>query len=245
MNRAVGTYKQYPNWAKGCAHVEEGYVILDESRAESYFLFEPTDLVFDLLDVYDPDGLDPKAVTRFARRYGLLYHGAADLGTGHCREPLNKWREDLADLGLVARLYMGLVESVKHGPTKEMRETFALVGVPEGRDFTDDDYLEAVSVALAEWVTEGMEGTRAGLVSTAGLDVSPRSPTTFLLTQLPENLLTAAYSQFAFLIANKAPISTCPGCGRLFVPTSGKQKYHEPACASTNRWRRWKERQAE
>lgn len=245
MKRGVGTYKQYPHWAKGPARVEGGYVILDEGRADPYFLFEPTDLVFDLLDVYDSDGLDPKAVTRFARRYGLLYHGMSDLGTGHCREPLDRWYEDLANFNLVARLYMGLVESVRHGPTEQMRQTFELVGDADNKGFTDEGYLEAVSVALAEWVTEGMQGTRAGLVSTSGLDVSPRSPDTFLLTQLPENLLTAAYSQFAFLIANKAPISTCPGCGRLFVPKSGKQQYCAPSCASTSRWRRWKETKSE
>lgn len=245
MKKAVGTYKQYPSWVRGPARVEEGYVILDEGRAEPYFLFEPTDLVFDLLEVYDPDSLDPKTVTRFARRYGLLYHGAADLGSGHCRESLDGWHEDLATLNLVARMYMGLIESVKNGLTEEMRQTFKFMNVPKGHEPTDKERLEAVSVALAEWITEGMEGTRAGLASTCSLDVEPRDPTTFLLLQRPTNLLTAAYSQFAFFIAHKAPILACPGCGRLFVPKSGKQKYCMPSCASTSRWRRWKEHQVE
>ncbi len=90
-----------------------------------------------------------------------------------------------------------------------------------------------------------MQGTATGLVSTCRLDVSPKGPTKFLLSQLPPNLVAAAYSAFAFHIANKAPVLECPGCGRLFVPKSGKQKYHSESCASTSRWRRWSEKRAQ
>jgi hypothetical protein len=151
----------------------------------------------------------------------------------------------LASLNLVARLYVDLLESVKHGPTEQMRRTFEFLDIPDNYEPNDEECLEAVSVVLAEWITEGMQGTEAGLVSTSRLDVHPRGPATFLLAQLPPDLLAAAYGQFALLIANKAPISTCPGCGRLFNPKSGKQKYCTSSCASTSRWRRWKDRQAE
>jgi len=70
-------------------------------------------------------------------------------------------------------------------------------------------------------------------------------PATFLLSQLSPNLVAQAYSQFAFLIANKAPLATCPRCSRLFSLKSGKQKYCTPRCASTSRWRRWKDRRVE
>lgn len=245
MKRAVGHYKQYPEWVKGPAWIEDGHIVLDEERATRYFVYEPTDLVFDLLDLYRLDNLDARDVISFVRRYGLLYHGGQDSGSGRCREPLDQWHEDLANLNLVARLYMGLIESVENSPTEEMRQTFEFLDVPKDYEPTDKERLEAVSVTLAEWITEGMEGTRAGLASTCSLDVEPKGPATFLLLQRPANLLTAAYSQFAFLVANKAPMLNCPGCGRLFLPKSGKQKNCTPSCASTNRWRKWKERQAE
>lgn len=245
MEKGVGTYKQHPQWAKGPARVERGYVVLDEARATSYYIFEPHDLLFDLLDVYRPNNLDPRDVTRFVRRYGLLYHGEAALGTGQCRESLSRWYDELASLNMLAQLYIDLVESVKSGPTQRMRQTFALMAAHGPSEPTDQECLQAVSVFLAEEITEGMRDTKAGLVSTCRLDVQPKGPTTFLLSQLPQTLVAAAYSQFAFLTANKASVSTCPGCGRLFVPTSRRQKYHQPSCASTSRWRRWKSRQAQ
>ncbi len=239
------TYKQYPHWARGPARVEDDHVILDEGRATSYYLFESHDRLFALLDVYSPDRLDPNDVVGFVRRYGLLYHGAKDIDSGQCREPLARWRDDLASLNMVAHMYVELVESRKSGLTPRMRETFSFVATPDYPDPTEQECFEAVSVFLAEQITEGMQGTKAGLVSTVGLDVEPRDPATFLLSQLPPNLVAAAYSEFAFLISNKAQILTCPGCGRLFAPKSGKQKYCTQSCASTNRWRRWKDAQSE
>lgn len=244
MEKALGTYKQYPYWARGPARVEDGYVVLDEARATPYYIFEPPDLLFDLLNVYRPDGLEANGVTGFVRRYGLLYHGEEDLGSGECRESLETWQEELESLNLVARLYIDLVESEKRGPTERMREVFSLVKSPHGPVPTDEEYLQAVSIALAEWITEGMQDTKVGLASTVELDTQPQGSTTFLLSHVPPNLVAAAYGQFAFLIANKAQLATCPGCGRLFHPRSGKQKYCTPSCANTSRWRRWKEGQA-
>lgn len=223
-------------------------MVLDTSRSETYFMYEPTNLVFDLLDVHK-QSLDPRSVTGFVRRHGLLFHGAPDLSSSTVKEPLSQWRESLGQFNIVARLYMELKDSEDEGPTELMRESFRVLrsntDPPEGEEVSDQELLETMSVLFAEWVTEGMKGTGAGLSSSCWLDVSPKSPTTFLLLQIPENLLTAAYSQFAHLVSDKAPILSCPGCGRLFVPESGKQKYHSKSCASTSRWRRWKEAQPE
>ena len=246
MEKAIGTYKQYPYWARGPARVEDGYVILDEARATPYYIFEPPELLFDLLNVYRPEGLEASDVTGFVRRYGLLHHGVGELGSGQCRESLEKWHEELVDLDRAARLYINLAESARSGLTESLRESFAHIPTPSGQPHPEDEeLLGAASIALAEWITEGMQDTRAGLASTVWLDTQPRGPTTFLLSQLPPNLLAAAYSQLAFLIAHKAPLATCPGCGRLFHPKSGKQRYCTSSCASTSRWRRWKDRRVE
>ncbi len=244
MKRVVGTYKQYPQWARGPARVENGYVVLDEDRATPYYMFEPQDLLFDLLAIYRPNSLDDADVIAFVRRYGLLYHGETELGSGECRESLGEWYDDLVDLNLVARLYIDLIESKRSTPTESMREVFSLMATPsDNPEPSDEELLGAVSIALAECITEGMQETKAGLVSTYALDTQPRGPTTFLLSQLPPNLLAAAYSQFAFLIANKVPVSTCPGCGRLFPKQSKRQLYCTKSCASTSRWRRYRDRQ--
>jgi hypothetical protein len=244
MEKGTGTYKQYPYWARGPAWVEDGYVVLDEARATPYYIFEPPNLLFDLLNVYRPTGLEASDVTGFVRRYGLLHHGEGELGSGQCRESLDKWHEELADLDTTARLYIDLAESARNGLTESMRERFAHIPTPSDEPHPEDEeFLGAASIVLAEWITEGMQDTKAGLASTVWLDTQPQGPTTFLLSQLPPNLVAAAYSQFAFLIANKAPLATCPGCGRLFHPKSGKQKYCTSSCASTSRWRRWNDRQ--
>lgn len=248
MQMGVGRYKQAPEWVKGPARVEGGYVVLDEARATRYHIYDLESLLFDLLSVFTPDKRNPTEVKAFVRRYGLLYHGAEDVGSGRCRESLRQWHSDIFRLHQAARLWLDLVETEKSGQAQTiregMREELARLA-PNHPEPSEEEWLEVYSVLLAELITEGMGDTRVGLVSTCLLDVKPSGPTRFLLNQRPSNLLAAAYTQFAFLIAHRAPISTCPGCGRLFVPKSGKQKYCTPRCASTSRWRRWKEHQTE
>jgi hypothetical protein len=243
VRRTTATYKQYPHWAKGPAKVEGGHVVLDEGRAQPYYIYEDDGLLFDLLDLHRPQTLDANEVVTFVRRHGLLYHGDDELGSGECREPLDQWHDDLAYLNLAAGVYMDLLEATKSASTQTLRSKLSQVFTYNGPEPSDKVYLEAASVLLGELITAGMQDTKAGLVSTCRLDVQPSSPTTFLLTQLPPNLLAAAYSQFAFLIANKVPVLTCPGCGRLFPRQSVKQIYCTKSCASTSRWRRWNERQ--
>jgi len=55
------------------------------------------------------------------------------------------------------------------------------------------------------------------------------------------NLISAAYAELAALVATKAEFKECSGCGRAFLPGSGKQKYHGPQCATRSRQRRWKQ----
>ena len=77
------------------------------------------------------------------------------------------------------------------------------------------------------------------------LGASFSSPDRFLLSINPPNLLSLAYVRFAHAIVDRVPMVECPGCGRTFIPKSGKQKYCTKSCASTSRWRRWKEKQTD
>ena len=69
-------------------------------------------------------------------------------------------------------------------------------------------------------------------------------PGKFGLQLAPQNLVGAAYGRYASVIAKWEEVKECPGCGRMFFPESGRQKYCTKSCASTSRWRRWKARQS-
>jgi hypothetical protein len=109
----------------------------------------------------------------------------------------------------------------------------------------DQMLMNSARLLVGEVVTHKLEGTSMGLVSCLLTNLGPNDPDTFLLSQNPPNLLAAAYVNFAQAVVHRAHIRECPGCGRRFIPSSGKQKYHTKSCASTSRWREWKESQTE
>lgn len=245
--RGSATWRQYPHWARGPARIVGEDVILDEDRAEHYFLYEPTDLLFDLADLgADPNNRDPRAVLSFVRRYGLLWHGAEDLGSGECQEPLSKWWEEARILALTGDFYVRLKDSLEAGSVEPIRASpMDWTDVFADEAPNDRGLMDQASVFLAECISINMEGCSFGIASSVQLDVKPHGPGVFLLSHSPPNLVSAAYAQLAMSIVNRAPIKECAGCGRMFVPESGKQKYHSKSCASTNRWRRWKDAQSE
>jgi hypothetical protein len=238
----VANWKQYPHWARGPARVVGREIVLDEGRAEQYYIFEPTDLLFDLADLgAGPHMRDPREATSFARRYGLLWHGAEHLGSGKCREPLGDWWREAGMLAAMGDLYMRLRDSLQTGSTEPLRGSpVDFTSIFDSEAPTDEGLMGQASVFLAEAISMKLEGCDLGITSSVQLDVAPRGPHIFLLSQNPPNLVSAAYAQLAMAMVNRAPIQECPGCGRMFVPQSGKQKYHSSACASTARWRRWK-----
>jgi hypothetical protein len=55
-------------------------------------------------------------------------------------------------------------------------------------------------------------------------------PRDFLLGDDSSNLEVATYVQLATLIANKATFHECEGCGILFTPKHGNQRYCNKLC---------------
>lgn len=242
----IRNWSQYPHWARGPARIDGDEIVLNEDRARPYFLYESTDLLFDLAEIAaDPSNLDPRRVVAFVRRYGLFWHGADELGTGKCREPLRKWWTESYELAVMADFYVRLKEATTAGSAGSLRAMpYDFMKFVEGGDREDDEsYIEVASLFLAEVISRKLEGCGVGIASSLGLDVERKGPLDFLLTQKPPDLVTAAYAQLAMAMVRRAPIEECQGCGRMFIPESGKQKYHSKSCASTSRWRRWKERQ--
>jgi hypothetical protein len=242
----VANWYQYPHWARGPAQIDGNEIVLDEDRAQSYFLYEPTDLLFDLADIAaDPSNLDARRAVAFVRRYGLLWHGAEGIGTGECREPLEEWWTESYKLAVTTDFYIRLRKATTMGSAEPLRTMpFDFMKFMGGGDPEDDEfYMEAASLFLAEVISLNLEGCNVGIASSLGVDVERRGPLNFLLAQHPPNLVSAAYAQLAMAMVNKAPMEECQGCGRMFSPKSGKQKYCTESCASTSRWHRWKARQ--
>jgi len=246
-------WRQFPLWARGPARVIGDEVVLDESRAEEYPMevtADSKDLVLQLAHMAaDWDNRDPRDIVTFVRRNGLLWHGASDLGTGECRESLSEWWEEARLIGLLLSLYNDLVRATSNSPTHYLRDCIGeLVGfygaeLDADDEDADEDLAEVASLYLAEALTERLESCGVGVTSSLGLALNIREPDYFLRAINAPDLVTAAYVTLSGIIVNYAPMMECLGCGRMFVQESGKQKYCTKSCASTSRWRRWKERQ--
>jgi hypothetical protein len=243
-----------PRWAKGAARVENGEIVLDEDRAIGYGFGSPEEserVAFDLAALSRHLG-DETAVLRFARRWGLLWHGAEELGSGKCREPLHAWWVEATLLNQVGVFYQTLLDSRRHGSAKPIQDFLRRSGgigfpslSPASTHF-DQDYIAAASVMLQNMINEGLN---------AGPNVNPQagtgtrrcwwgleaiSPGEFRLAQFPPDLLSRAYSAFATLIGTSVETRFCPVCGKQFRP---KSKRGVACCeAHQSTFRSWRKR---
>jgi hypothetical protein len=242
---AIGLVKQ-PEWARGPARIEGREVILDESRAEPYGLYESEQaerMAFDLaaIALHKP-GPDPREIKAFIRRYGLLWHGADKLGSGECRESLDAWRLEAEKLSTVLYFSTSLGDASREGSAAPVRRLFERAGVrPLFERFasnpTDEAYIMAATEIAAGQLNQGLQG---------GMwELAPAGPGELRLAFYAPNLVSAAYANVGALVARKAEFKECPGCGRIFPPKSGKQAYHDEQCATRARQRRWKRGQSE
>jgi hypothetical protein len=147
---------------------------------------------------------------------------------------------------MLLEVYMGLKDSIREDSASRLRsvyERFPEVSKLAPLDAEDEQLMDETSANLAEVITLMFEGCQLGLTSSVYLDTEVRGPGIFFVLQRPPNLLSAIYVYLAQFMANRAPLKECSGCGRMFIPESGKQKYCIKSCSSTSRWRRWKARQ--
>jgi hypothetical protein len=260
------TQAKFPLWARGPARIVGDEIVLDEDRAEPYKLGEALYVEFALEDL-DEDY--PQSAVAFARRYGLLWHGADSLGTGECREWLSDWWDVANELHFVLTLYREVQESLRTGSVEPLRSleidwsaidwtAFTVDGsLPQshpllrpgkepdaGEEYTDEMYLADICQVLAAFVNLGLEDCEVGFLSLTMPGREYNQPGKFGLQLAPQNLVGAAYGRYASVIAKREEVKECPGCGRMFFPESGRQKYCTKSCASTSRWRRWKARQS-
>lgn len=245
----LAQWRSYPAWVRGPARIVEDEIVLDEDRVEPYGIHERADdyTFLELAEVGpDPSNLDPRNVVSFVRKNGLLWHGLESVGTGQCREPLREWWVESRQMGMLLEVYAALKESLKKGSASALRRVFERF--PElyelaPLDAEDQQLIEETSANVAEVITVKLEECRLGLTSSVYLETDVRDPGIFFVLQSPPNLLSAVYVHLAQFMANRAPLEECPGCGRVFVRRSRKQKYCQKSCANTTRWQRWKAKQ--
>ena len=210
--------------------------MLDEERAEPYTPYDMDRAIFELAALGQQEDIGA-----FVRRYGLLRCGPKLLGTGKCREPVSEWHNAIRTAWAAVSTYLKLREAAKTGSADPVR-ALAINWTQAPETSTDEEYLAWRSILLAELINAQLRHCPTALVpassSEQGLELGA-----FVFTSRPPDLLTAAYADFATLVSTRAELKECPGCGVLFHPKSGKQKYHDPTCAGSARWRRWKEKQ--
>jgi len=247
----VAFRQQFPQWIRGLARIEGEEIVLDEGRAETYYIHGPEALLFDLAALVPsrPDFKTQDAV-RFARRHGLLWHGPESVGSGECRESLEAWWYAAARLSVIIRLYEKLMQGVEEGSAAPVRSLgYNFARVPGSQQWSDDEYdLRVASMLVASAISGQLVDCSHAIAAACGFvgenGGTLAGPGIFMYDIHPANLEFAAYIHLAQLVVARAEVKDCLGCGRPFTPTSGKQKYHSPSCASTSRGRKFREKRS-
>jgi len=248
-----------PGWAKGRARVQNGELVLDEGRAVDYIFHSPEEserMAFDLAalssHIGDETAAEKEAVS-FAGRWGLLWHGADDLGSGKCRESLQDWLIEAERLNEAGVLYQSILASKRDGSAEAIqnflrRRGLGFPSLSPGSEHFDQNYIYAASHMLQSMINEGLTAgpTEVAQARTrrrrCWWGLSAVGPGEFQLTQYPPDLLSRAYSAFGVLIANTVETRSCRVCGKLFRPKPRQGDCCSESCSSTHRGRRRRER---
>ena len=160
---------------------------------------------------------DYQDIRAFVRRYGLLWHGRDALGTGECRESVSDWQQAAYEAATVVLLYMRLREAARTSTAEPVRSlNITWEGVPE--TLSDKDYLEQASMGLAGLVNNHIVGYPTVLIPAFRFE-DEADPGQFVFRRQPPSLHAALYTEFATLIAQRAELKECLGCGRIFPPS--------------------------
>src|SRR5215204_3892589 len=117
-------------------------------------------MAFDLAAMaFHRSGRDPQQAVAFVRRYGLLWHGVDELGSGGCRESLDDWWHEAEKLSSLLLTSVRIGESIREGSAAPVQEYFETLGI--GFD-TDKTYLMAATTIVARLINQGMHDTKWG-----------------------------------------------------------------------------------
>jgi hypothetical protein len=249
MKTESASFSPYgPEWIRGPASIEGGEVRLDRKRVEKYRISETHDLLFSLASM---DKGSPEDVKAFVRRYGLLWHGPDELG-GELRESLRGWVRVGTELVETMKFSTDLADAERTGSIELLRDSSSLtlsrlykeVLLPmKQKGNSLEDLVGAASEALARHLDEKLQGSRLGVRSAWRENMRPHYGK-LILDYHPKDLVTAAYAELAMLLVERRELENCLGCGRRFLPKSGKQKYCERSCSERTRQRKRRRQQS-
>lgn len=239
--RAIGTAA--PEWLRGPARLDDGFVVLDIERATPYQPQAEPDLLFALAGIRRPTDALP-----FVKDYGLLRHGP---DADSYREPFSDWERIALELSGymsayddIRRAALGDAEAlerlrilVEDGVSDALAE---LLESMEGGT-ADERLIETVNLFVAVGITNGLRGVEVGLTPATAWGAGPVGSLVF--SPQPPDLVGLAYHQLALLTVSQAPMSRCPECGRIFAPRGKKQRFCSPLCSGRSRQRRYAEKE--
>ncbi|HEY5473441.1 MAG TPA: hypothetical protein VIK32_09665, partial [Candidatus Limnocylindrales bacterium] len=194
---------QQPQWLRGEARYDRGWLSLDRATTEEYQPFQESGLLFDLAAVREPQD-----AIAFVRRYGLLRHGPDD---ADLREPFSQWQADATTLaGMLAMTRA--VRASAAGDEDASAELWQVWEPGLRRAFQapaadDDELRQQASVAVAWLVSEGLKGAEERLEADVQWGYGPEEgggdPGQFHLSIHPPSLLALIYHQLAMLLTGR------------------------------------------
>jgi len=227
-----------PQWLRGPAVIDGDHVVLEERQRETYQPHvHPYELLLDLA------GVDSRHdILGFVRKHGLLWHGP---DADEHRESLEDWAVATGWLRWTLLLYADLGDFVDGDESRfDAVRTNELVRVFAGGEppVYRDELKHLASEAVSHAITAGLGEVRVNVVAASETSYTESRPGEFSFLFDPANLLGHAYAEAAHLIVQRAPLTQCPECGRLFAVEHGRQKFCTPTCAGRARQRRFAER---
>ena len=223
-------------WLRGPASYNSASdeVSLASDKSERYFPSDEDAILPDLAAISAPAD-----AVAFVQRYGLLTKGPDDEDV---HEPFSEIRDEAEMLWLYLRLYEVICRADRgdDNAVRELRQLWyrrldeaAQRLKATSRPPEDDEELVGWCRDFLGWMTnEGMRGTEWVVVSEAA---------GWSLSGWPDDLLSHAYQQLAFLMVKKRPVRVCEECGLIFVVEHGRQRFCNPVCSGRARNRRWRE----
>jgi hypothetical protein len=229
-----------PDWLRGPATIDGEWIVLDRRRGELYVPYSQRDLAFDLAAIAEPTD-----AVAFVRRYGLLRHGP---DASEYREPFAEWEEVALALQGILTSYDRLRRALR-GDESARRWLWDRWEPVTGDEFearadTDDELYAQTSKSIAWHLAEGLSGVEEGVLSGVDWETRPGSrtaggPLDFRFAVRPRDLVGYAFHQVAMKIVNRAAMTACAECGRMFEIHDARQQYCADRCANRARRRRW------
>lgn len=265
------TPRQWPlaaetiEWSRGPAWVDDDEIVMDSTRATTYWPLAEPSIGIELARVETP-----AHAVEFVSRFGLLRQPASLRGS-----PLTPLREPFVEFEAIAtRLrsilsFERLVRRGADGDAQAIRDLRWMVTIPEddliptfdentgepvtrraGDLWTPEErlvdaedriiLLHAAQTGVARPLTMGLADSQACVQDRAFVGDAGQ-PGKFRIGVVPRSLEVVCYLSVALALADRVPSAVCadPDCARPFFVTDKRQRFCSRACGNRVRFRRY------